>query len=146
MPIRHLRTNLTHVPNPFATREPGQPSVQRWGMTTTSHTDPDASLHYNKIKLLQHTQSVALGLKSVGFDFTDAFEMELWHRHKRAINGGRSDFTDSSEGEWRKQSSDQRPGIKRAQQGFSEVIQVSPVPLRIFNEWGITTATPPDPS
>ncbi|KAL4573849.1 hypothetical protein LXL04_020669 [Taraxacum kok-saghyz] len=38
------RINLTRVPNPFATREPGQPSVQMWGMTTTSHTDPDASL------------------------------------------------------------------------------------------------------
>ncbi|KAL4591775.1 hypothetical protein LXL04_004746 [Taraxacum kok-saghyz] len=38
------RINLTRVPNPFATREPGQPSVRRRGMTTTSHTDPDASL------------------------------------------------------------------------------------------------------
>ncbi|KAL4562463.1 hypothetical protein LXL04_034668 [Taraxacum kok-saghyz] len=38
------RINLTRVLNPFATREPGQPSVRRWGMTTTSHTDPDASL------------------------------------------------------------------------------------------------------
>ncbi|KAL4559442.1 hypothetical protein LXL04_031580 [Taraxacum kok-saghyz] len=38
------RVNLTRVPNSFATREPGQPSVRRRGMTTTSHTDPDASL------------------------------------------------------------------------------------------------------
>ncbi|KAL4577773.1 hypothetical protein LXL04_013886 [Taraxacum kok-saghyz] len=38
------RNNLTRVSNPFATREPGQPSVRRRGMTTTSHTDPDASL------------------------------------------------------------------------------------------------------
>ncbi|KAL4580934.1 hypothetical protein LXL04_017140 [Taraxacum kok-saghyz] len=38
------RVNLTRVPNPFATREPGQPSARRRGMTTTSYTDPDASL------------------------------------------------------------------------------------------------------
>ena len=29
---------------PFATREPGQPNVQGWGMTTILYTDPDASL------------------------------------------------------------------------------------------------------
>ncbi|KAL4571577.1 hypothetical protein LXL04_018340 [Taraxacum kok-saghyz] len=66
------RINLTRVPNPFATREPGQPSVRRRGMTTTSHTDPDASL--------------------------------------------------------------------------SLLRRISPVSLRIFNEWGISTATPRDPS
>ncbi|KAL4578299.1 hypothetical protein LXL04_014420 [Taraxacum kok-saghyz] len=30
--------------NSFATRKPGQPNVQRWGMTTISYTDPDALL------------------------------------------------------------------------------------------------------
>ncbi|KAL4565897.1 hypothetical protein LXL04_030003 [Taraxacum kok-saghyz] len=38
------RINLTRVPNPFATREPGQPDVQQWGMTTILYIDPDASL------------------------------------------------------------------------------------------------------
>ncbi|KAL4575569.1 hypothetical protein LXL04_022417 [Taraxacum kok-saghyz] len=42
--INYLRANLTHELSPFATREPGQPSVQGWGMTTISYTDPDASL------------------------------------------------------------------------------------------------------
>ncbi|KAL4559199.1 hypothetical protein LXL04_031333 [Taraxacum kok-saghyz] len=37
----YFRTYLTHEPTLFATREPGQPSVQGWGMTTISHTDPD---------------------------------------------------------------------------------------------------------
>ncbi|KAL4574741.1 hypothetical protein LXL04_021577 [Taraxacum kok-saghyz] len=39
---RDPRTSVNQ--NPFATREPGQPSVRRRGMTTTSHTGPDASL------------------------------------------------------------------------------------------------------
>ena len=38
------RINLSRVPNPFATREPGQPSVRGWGMTTMSYTGPDALL------------------------------------------------------------------------------------------------------
>ncbi|KAL4587391.1 hypothetical protein LXL04_000260 [Taraxacum kok-saghyz] len=42
--VKVSRINLTRVPNPFATREPGQPCVRRRGMTTTSYTDPDASL------------------------------------------------------------------------------------------------------
>ncbi|KAL4565957.1 hypothetical protein LXL04_030064 [Taraxacum kok-saghyz] len=122
---------LSHLSTPFS------PSLSLPPPSTTCcrQLPPPAAARHRQRFLLRYEVNIFTKILKIilinlltrtvprsGFDFTDASEMELWRRQKRAINGGRFDFTDSSEGEWRKQSSDQRPGIKRAQQGFSEAL------------------------